>query len=313
MALKTVFIDGGEGTTGLRIRQRLGERPGLHLLTLADGLRKEPSARAEAMAEADLTILCLPDEAARESVRLAGESAKICDASTAHRTLPGWVYGFPELGRRQAIQTANRVAVPGCHASGFLALAAPLVEKGVLPPAYPFCCQSLSGYSGGGKKMIDAYESPEKPQSYTAPRLYALGMGHKHLPEMQAIAGLLAPPLFCPVVDDYYSGMLVSLAIPTQNFAKGCQSAKELAAFYQGYYANEALIQVHPAQEAPADGTLSAGDMAGRDALEIFVLGSETQILLAARFDNLGKGASGAAVQCMNLMLGFTETEGLVL
>ncbi len=314
MAEFRVFIDGGEGTTGLRIRQRLAEQPEIELLTLAEAQRKELPARLDAVQKADLTILCLPDAAAQEIAAAAGENARICDASTAHRTLLGWVYGFPELGgRRESIVKASRVAVPGCHASGFLALATPLVEQGALSPATPLACHSLTGYSGGGKKMIAAYEDPAKSQGYLAPRLYGLSMQHKHLPEMQAIAQLSAPPLFCPVVDDYYSGMLVSLPLPLAALAPAFQSKEAVAALLAAYYAGESLITVHPADAAPPDGFISAGEMAGRDSMEIFVLGSGTHLLLAARFDNLGKGASGAAVQCMNLMLGLPETAGLVL
>lgn len=314
MAQYTVFIDGAEGTTGLRIRQRLAERSGIRLLALEEARRKDLAARVAAAHQADLSLLCLPDDAARELVEAAGEEARICDASTAHRTKPGWVYGFPELGgRRGQIAAARRVAVPGCHASGFLALATPLVEKGALPAAAPLACHSLTGYSGGGKKMIAQYESPDKPESYQAPRLYGLSLQHKHLPEMQAVAGLAAPPIFCPVVDDYYSGMLVTLPLPAAALAPAFQSREALAALLADYYAGQPLITVHPAGAAPEDGFISAAEMAGRDSLEIFVLGSENQFLLAARFDNLGKGASGAAVQCLNLMLGLPETEGLVL
>ena len=314
MAQKRVFIDGAEGTTGLRIQNRLAERTDIELLVLDDSLRKQLPARRDAMASADLSILCLPDAAAREIAALAGPQTKLCDASTAHRTNPQWTYGFPELSaRRSKIETSSRVCVPGCHATGFLALTVPLIEQEALPTHTSFVCHSLTGYSGGGKKMIASYEGPDKPPGYNAPRLYALGLAHKHLPEMQAVAKLSAPPLFCPVVDDYYSGMLVYMTFPAALFSEKYRNSESLSALYTRYYANEPLIKVHAAGEAPEDGTLSASEMAGRDSLELFVLGNADQILLAARFDNLGKGASGAAIQCMNLMLGLPEAAGLVL
>lgn len=314
MATHTIFIDGAEGTTGLRIRQRLAERSEIQLLSLAENLRKDLPARLAMANEADITLLCLPDAAAKELAAAAGAGTRIIDASTAHRTQSGWEYGFPELAaRRKRIVAAQHVAVPGCHATGFLAMVAPLAEKGALPTNTPLACHSLTGYSGGGKQMIAEYESENKPVGCLAPRLYGLSMQHKHLPEMQAIAGLSAPPCFCPVVDDYYSGMLVSLPLPSNAFARGFQTQEALVALYADYYRNEPLITVHPAGAAPENGTITAGEMAGRDSLEIFVLGSKAHILLAARFDNLGKGASGAAVQCMNLMLGLPEAQGLVL
>ncbi len=309
-----VFIDGAEGTTGLRIQQRLSARSDIELLTLQENQRKEIDARLKMIQSADVSILCLPDVAAKEIASLADSTAKICDASTAHRTLPNWEYGFAELSsRRERIASSSRVAVPGCHATGFLALCTPLVEKGALPADVPLHCFSLTGYSGGGKAMIAAYESDEKPNEYAAPRLYGLSLGHKHLPEMQSIAKLKSPPLFCPIVDDYYSGMLVTLTLPMQAFSATYQNKKALLALYAQYYNGEALISVQQDDTLPPDGTLSAATMAGRDALEIFVYGNETQVMLSARFDNLGKGASGAAVQCMNLMLGAPETQGLVL
>ncbi len=309
-----VFVDGAVGTTGLRIIERLSSQPDIQLISLAEEQRKDIHARVEAIQAADAAILCLPDAAAIEIAALAGPQAKICDASTAHRTNPNWQYGFAELkGRREKLQNAHRVANPGCHATGFLALATPLVEENALPPSHPFVCHSLTGSSGGGKQMIAEYESPDKAESLFAPRLYGLGMNHKHLPEMKAIAGLTAPPLFTPVVDDYYSGMLVSLPLYTKCLAPGLQSAAAVQQLLANYYANEPLITVHPAGIAPQDNTLSANTMSGRDSLEIFVLGNEEQLQLAARFDNLGKGASGAAIQCMNLMLGRKETAGLVL
>ncbi|NBI39902.1 N-acetyl-gamma-glutamyl-phosphate reductase [[Haemophilus] felis] len=312
MAYK-IFVDGAVGTTGLRIHQRLSDEADIQLLTLPEAQRKDLAARLAKMAEADLTFLCLPDAAAKEIVQHAPPSVKICDTSTAHRTQPNWVYGFPELVGLSQVAAANRVAVPGCHATGFLALVTPLIQGDILPANYPLVCQSLTGYSGGGKAMIAEYEQENCPESYRAPRLYGLGLTHKHLPEMQKISGLQQPPLFCPVVDDYYSGMLVSVALPMAALKADWQSGEKIAAYLQTVYQNSPLIQVHSYQQAPDDNTLSANALSGKDSLEIFVLGSPTQLLLSARFDNLGKGASGAAIQCMNLMLGRTQTAGLVI
>lgn len=313
MANHKVYIDGAVGTTGLQIHSRLAQMEDITLLWLPEELRKSLPHRLEMLAQADVSILCLPDDAAAEIASAAPAGSKIIDASTAHRTLPGWVYGFPELGgRRSQIAGAARVCVPGCHASGFLALAAPLVETGVLKPSTQLCCHSLTGYSGGGNKMIAAYEDEARPTDYSAPRLYGLALHHKHLPEMQAISGLKHPPLFCPVVDDYYSGMLVTIPLPAAQLEKAWRSPGKVAALYQDYYQNQPLITVKALAGAPADGTLSAGGLAGRDDMELYVLGNEQQLLLAARFDNLGKGAAGAAVQCANLMLGRPETEGLI-
>ncbi len=308
-----VFIDGAEGTTGLRIHMRLSTRRDIELLTLPETQRKDLNARLAMIEEADVSVLCLPDAAAKEIAALAPAHAKICDASTAHRTLNTWQYGFPELARRREhIAKANRVAVPGCHATGFLALCAPLVEKDLLEASVPLSCFSLTGYSGGGKTMIAAYENEAKPVAYEAPRLYALGLQHKHLPEMQAIAGLAFPPLFSPIVDDYHSGMLVGLPLPLSLLKKPAKTG-DLCHFYAQYYENEPLITVCTDSATPSDGTLHANELAGRDSLEIHVCQSETQVLLVARFDNLGKGACGAAIQCLNLMLDLPETQGLVL
>ncbi len=310
----TVFIDGAAGTTGLRIRERLAIQPDIVLLSLPEEQRKDLPARLAAVHRADASILCLPDAASAQLAAAADPGARIIDTSTAHRTAPGWVYGFAELAaRRESIATAHRVAVPGCHATGFLALAAPLIAGSLLPAATQLSCHSLTGYSGGGRQMIEAYQAPNRPPEYAAPRLYGLSMAHKHLPEMQAVAGLLSPPLFCPVVADYYSGMLISLALPAAVFTHPNTTPETLAAFFENYYRNEPLITVHGAHAAPPDGTLAAGALAGKDTLEIFTLGNDQQILLAARLDNLGKGASGAAIQCLNLMLGRDETAGLCL
>lgn len=310
MASYKVFVDGAVGTTGLRIHERLRGRPEIELITLPEESRKDLSARAEAVNSADLSFLCLPDEAARAVVGETTPGARIIDTSTAHRTNDNWVYGFPELGRREAIATAKRVAVPGCHATGYLALAAPLAEAGLLPAGGMLACNSITGYSGGGKQMIAAYEDSARPSGYDSPRLYGLTLSHKHLPEMEKVARLPAP-LFSPVVADYYCGMLVWLPLPPQLLG-GKRRSGEIADLYARYYKDESLITVYPAGEAPADGALPANALAGRDDLEIFTFGRDDQLLVAARFDNLGKGASGAAVQCMNLMLSLPETQGLV-
>ena len=295
-----IFVDGSAGTTGLRILDRLAGRPELELISLPEADRKNLDARAEACAKADLVFLCLPDAASREIVPLIPANVRVLDTSTAHRTAPGWVYGLPELaGQRARIVEAARVAVPGCHATGFAVLAAPLVQMGLLPPDYPFTVTSLTGYSGGGR-----------PAALDSPRSYGLGLHHKHLPEMQAVCGLAAPPAFVPVVADYYCGMQTILPL---HMALAKAPAGELARALAGYYAGQSQITVHPLGEVPENGFLASNALAGSDRLEIYCTASPdgSQMLLAALFDNLGKGASGAAVQCMNLMLGLPETAGL--
>ena len=306
-----IFVDGSAGTTGLRILDRLAGRPELELISLPEADRKNLDARAEACAKADLVFLCLPDAASREIVPLIPANVRVLDTSTAHRTAPGWVYGLPELaGQRARIVEAARVAVPGCHATGFAVLAAPLVQMGLLPPDYPFTVTSLTGYSGGGKSMIADYRADGRPAALDSPRSYGLGLHHKHLPEMQAVCGLAAPPAFVPVVADYYCGMQTILPL---HMALAKAPAGELARALAGYYAGQSQITVHPLGEVPENGFLASNALAGTDRLEIYCTASPdgSQMLLAALFDNLGKGASGAAVQCMNLMLGLPETAGL--
>ena len=306
-----IFVDGSAGTTGLRILDRLAGRPELQLLSLPEADRKNLDARAALCARADLVFLCLPDAASREIVPRIPADVRVLDTSTAHRTAPGWVYGLPELaGQRERIAAAARVAVPGCHATGFAVLAAPLVQMGLLPPDYPFTVTSLTGYSGGGKSMIADYRAAGRPAALDSPRSYGLGLHHKHLPEMQAVCGLSAPPAFVPVVADYYCGMQTILPL---HLALAKAPAGELARALAGYYAGQSQITVHPLGETPANGFLAANALAGSDRLEIYCTASPdgSQMLLAALFDNLGKGASGAAVQCMNLMLGLPETAGL--
>lgn len=306
-----IFVDGSAGTTGLRILDRLAGRPELELVSLPEADRKKLDARAEACAKADLVFLCLPDAASREIVPLIPANVRVLDTSTAHRTAPGWVYGLPELaGQRARIVEAARVAVPGCHATGFAVLAAPLVQMGLLPPDYPFTVTSLTGYSGGGKSMIADYRADGRPAALDSPRSYGLGLHHKHLPEMQAVCGLTAPPAFVPVVADYYCGMQTILPL---HMALAKAPAGEFARALAGYYAGQSQITVHPLGEVPENGFLASNALAGTDRLEIYCTASPdgSQMLLAALFDNLGKGASGAAVQCMNLMLGLPETAGL--
>ena len=300
-----IFIDGSAGTTGLRIRERLSARPDLSLLSLPEAQRKDPAARRDAMAEADLSFLCLPDEAARESAALAGPEARLIDTSTAHRVSAGWDYGFPELGLRERIRASKRVANPGCHASGFLALTAPLRQTGALAPEVCLSCFSLTGYTGGGKKMIAQYEDPNRDPSLDAPKPYALGQTHKHLPEMQALAGLDAPPIFVPVVADFPCGMLVT--VPLFRGQLACDPA-ELGRLYADYYHSGAVRYV-----APEDFPAAANALAGRDGMLVTAAGNGERITLMAVFDNLGKGASGAAIQNMNLMLGRDELEGLAV
>ncbi len=302
-----VFIDGSVGTTGLRIADRLASRTDLELLSLPEELRKDTDARRDALHSADIAFLCLPDDAARQSAALAdGSKVKIIDTSTAHRVDPSWVYGMPELsGQRQRIERSCRIANPGCHASGFIALVAPLVQEGLLPKDAYLPCFSLTGYSGGGKKMIAQYESPDRSELYGAPRQYALSQEHKHLKEMAAVCGLENAPLFCPVVADFYSGMEVTVSLFGHQLKGGMEDIKDL---YKSYYTG-GLIRYDEA--ADPDGLLSAAAYAGRDDMAVSVFGNADRIILTSRFDNLGKGASGAAIQNMNILLGLPETTGL--
>jgi N-acetyl-gamma-glutamyl-phosphate reductase len=306
-----VYIDGKEGTTGLQIYERLGGREDIELLLIDEDKRKDTEERRKFLNEADLVFLCLPDAAAEEAVGLIeNPDTRVIDASTAHRTAEGWVYGFAELlpGQKQRIKYAKRVANPGCHATGFLSAAAPLVELGVLPRDYPLTCYSLTGYSGGGKKMIAEYEDPDRNALLDAPAPYAIGLRHKHLPEMQRLAGLEYPPVFLPVLGDIYKGMTTCIMLQNR-LLKGEPTAADICDMLTGYYDGQRLVRVRPFEDAPA--RLYTSAMAGKDALELVVSGHEGQTLITAQFDNLGKGASGAAVQNMNIMLGFDETTGL--
>jgi len=314
----TVFIDGRHGTTGLKIDERLSVRPDLEILAIPEAERKNQAVKAEYINRADIVFLCLPDAAARESVALLAPGntrTRFLDTSTAHRTHPDWVYGLPELDgdQRARIRSAQKVAVPGCHASGFILLLHPLVVAGIVPRSYPVSAWSVTGYSGGGKEMIASYEMPETlPESMFSPRFYALGLTHKHLPEMRAQTGLSEKPLFTPIVGNFAQGMVVAVPILPRLLEKPVTPAN-VRAFLNEYYAGEHFVRVMPLDpEVSLDqGFLPATACNDTNRAEIFVFGHAEQILLAARFDNLGKGASGAAIQCMNLMLGVEEGEGL--
>ncbi len=329
--MRKVFIDGSAGTTGLRIRERLAARNDLEVVILPDAARKDPAARRAALNAADVAFLCLPDAAAVEAVQMVeNPQTVVIDTSTAHRTADGWEYGFPELaGRRERIARAKRIANPGCHASGFIALVEPLVRAGALPRDARLCAFSLTGYSGGGKKMIAVYEevercgswgesaavphlSPLTPHLFLGGRQYALGQAHKHLPEMTKVCGLDHAPCFSPIVVPHYSGMEVTVQLAaSQLVPQGCGSVlAHLREIYRAAYV-QGLVRFAEDPSAAEGGFLSSAALSGRDTMEVSVCGNEERILLVARFDNLGKGASGAAIQNMNLVLGRAEDEGL--
>ncbi|MBQ8323304.1 MAG: N-acetyl-gamma-glutamyl-phosphate reductase [Clostridia bacterium] len=308
--MKKIFIDGSAGTTGLRIYERIGARDDLEMIVLPDEVRKDPAARKEAINSADVAFLCLPDDAARESVSLVeNPSVTVIDTSTAHRTLPDWAYGFPELSKahEEKILSSKRIAVPGCHASGFIALVYPLIEAGVLDKNALLSCHSLTGYSGGGKKMIAEYEDKNRSPLLGAPRHYALPQQHKHLKEMQAITGIANAPVFCPIVADFYSGMLVSVPLFASQL-KG--TIEDIKSIYAKKYGG-GLVQYKEAVDE--SGFVSALTLSGKDSMQVTVTGNSERTVLMAAYDNLGKGASGAAVECMNLALGCNRTKGLVL
>ncbi len=312
-----IYIDGSEGTTGLRIMERFKNRDDIELLTIPSELRKDLNERKKYINASDITFLCLPDDAAREAVSLVdNDHVRIIDASTAHRTLPDWAYGFPELSseHKENIKTGKRVAVPGCHASGFMSIVYPLVKSGILPSDYPLCAFSLTGYSGGGKKMIAEYEGEARDPELNAPRQYGVTQKHKHLKEMKAIAGLSREPLFSPIVADYYSGMLVSVPVYAEYLKSDISTPEKLHQFFCDYYKNQRFIKVMPfGAEADTRGFIGSNNCSGWDGMRIYVTGNEDRILIASQFDNLGKGASGAAIQCMNLMIGCDEAAGLNL
>ena len=307
MSKPKIYIDGQEGTTGLQIYERLGQREDIELLRIDPEKRKDMAERKKLLNAADLAFLCLPDGAAVEAVSLVDNGhTRIIDCSTAHRTAEGWAYGFPELSEahREAIRTSKRVANPGCHATGFISVAYPLVALGLLPKDAALSCFSLTGYSGGGKKMIAQYEGERSPE-LDSPRIYGLNQAHKHLPEMQKVCGLTVPPVFCPIVDDYYKGMATTVPL----FLDREVVLPALTDYYQGS-GKSLVVRVSAAWEGPM---LAANTLAGSDSLCLIVQGNRERCTVTALFDNLGKGASGAAVQNMNLMLGFPETTGLSL
>lgn len=305
--MKKVFIDGSAGTTGLRIQSRLSQRSDIELLTISDELRKNNEAKAAVMNSADIVFLCLPDDAARESVTLVtNDDVCIIDTSTAHRTADGWTYGFAEIGgRKEQIAKSKRIANPGCHASGFISTVAPLVECGLLDKDIELTCFSLTGYSGGGKKMIAQYEDASRDVLLDAPRMYGLTQKHKHLPEMAKICGISEDPVFCPIVAPYYAGMQVTVPLK-KSMVNG--TIDDIKKAYSDYYKGPIVKFVDALDDG---GFLSAGLFSGRDDMAISVFGNDDRILLVSSFDNLGKGASGAAIQNMNLVLGIDQTTGL--
>lgn len=311
-----VFIDGQEGTTGLKIYERFSGRTDIELIQIDEDKRKDPQERKKLINSSDFTFLCLPDAAAIEAVALADSPhVRIIDASTAHRTNPDWAYGFPELSaaHREKIKNSNRVAVPGCYAGGFISLVYPLVSNGFIAPDYPVTCYAVSGYSGAGKKAVAVYESGDKPWEYDSPRQYALTQQHKHLPEMQKICGLDEKPVFIPLVCDYYSGMVVTVPL-FPKLMKKRYTPDEIVTMFKNHYKDRPMIKVYDfmGEEVLSDGFLSANTLSGKNYMEIFVYGNEDRIVLSSRLDNLGKGASGAAVQCLNIMMGIDETAGLL-
>lgn len=308
----SVFIDGKEGTTGLQIYDRISKREDIKLITLPEELRKDVNARKECLNSADISFLCLPDAAAKEAVSLVSSpNARIIDASTAHRTNPDWIYGLPEISseRRELIANANRLANPGCYATGFITLVAPLVKGGLVSADYPFVCHALSGYSGAGKKGIAQYEDENRDVSLSSPRHYALGLKHKHIPEMVNECGLAYAPVFAPIICDFYCGMCVSVPVYTRLMNKK-YTVNDVRKYFAEYYASQNFIKVVEENDIPT--YLAANKLAGSNMLEIYVSGNEEQIMLCSVLDNLGKGASGAAVQNMNIMLGLDERTALI-
>lgn len=312
MAKIRVFIDGSAGTTGLRIYDRLSARGDVELISIDEEHRKDLKYRKEAIESADAAFLCLPDTASIEIVEALGNSpVKILDTSTAHRTNPNWAYGFSELSPifHDRLMHSNRIAVPGCHASGFCSIVKPLVDNGIIAPDYPICATSVTGYSGGGKKMIAEYESDNRDIELDSPRQYGLAQTHKHLPEMKAVCGLEFEPCFSPIVSDFYSGMTVTIPLNARLLSKK-YSAKNIHEMFAEHYSGKNLVTV---RDFGAESFLSTNGKSGKDSMEIIVCGNDDRILLASTFDNLGKGASGAALQCFNLITGVDECEGLVL
>lgn len=314
MAYK-VFIDGKEGTTGLKIFQRFENRTDLEILLISEEKRKDLSERAKLINSSDFTFLCLPDDAAKESVSLCtNPKVKIIDASTAHRTNSDWVYGFPELSAefRNKIEHSSRVAVPGCYASGFASIVYPLIKNNIIAPDYPVVCHAVSGYSGAGKKAIAQYEAADRNSSLDSPRLYALTQEHKHLPEMQKISGLSYKPIFNPYVCDYFQGMTVTIGFYTRLMQKKL-TGQELTQIYQEHYNSSNFVKCADflGEGILDDPFIPANTLAQTNNMQLFVYGNQERLVVTSRFDNLGKGASGAAVQCMNIMMGIDERTGL--
>jgi N-acetyl-gamma-glutamyl-phosphate reductase len=309
--MKKIFIDGSVGTTGLRIAERLAGRKDLQILSLTEEKRKDAAARKEMLNTADISFLCLPDDAAREAVSFVeNPNAVIIDASTAHRTLPNWAYGFPELGKEflDKLEQSKRIAVPGCHASGFIALVYPLIKNGILGKDALLSAHSLTGYSGGGKKMIADYESEGRDTLLNSPRQYGVSQNHKHLPEMVKITGIDTAPIFSPIVGDFYSGMQVTVPLFSSMLKYGnIDTVKEI---YADLYNGNIVKYTDKGDE---NGFLSTTKLGGKDGMQIEVYGNADRIILVARYDNLGKGASGAAIECMNIKLGVDPTTGLIL
>lgn len=305
--MKKVFIDGKAGTTGLRIYERLSERNDVEIILLSDEERKDPTARKKALNSCDIAFLCLPDDASREAVSMIeNENVVVIDTSTAHRTLEGWCYGFPELSNEldAALKNAKRIAVPGCHASGFIALVKPLIDNGIIDKDQLLTCHSVTGYSGGGKKMIAEYQDGSRDALLNGPRQYGLTQQHKHLKEMVAITGLKNAPAFCPIVSDFYSGMEVTVPLFASQLKDG-KTVEDIKGVYKKLY-NSNIVKY--TESIDDNGFVSAVKIAGSDSMLISVLGNEERILLVAVYDNLGKGASGAAVECMNVVLGAEKT-----
>ncbi len=315
MAKKTVFIDGHHGTVGLKIHERLSERKDIELVEIPEEKRKDTETKKKLLNEADIVFLCLPDDAARESVSMINnKSVCVIDGSTAHRVSENWVYGLPELKKEQRnlIVNSKRITVPGCHATGFVLMLYPLVVKGIVAPDYPVTSHAVAGYSGGGSAMIANYEREGVPDYIKRPRAYSLDLNHKHLPEMMEITGLARLPLFSPTVVNEYNGEIVYIPL-VADYLKKKLSASDIREVLAEYYAGERFVRVmpYPPDDYLENGFMTLADCNGTNNLEIFIFGTEERILLAARFDNLGKGSSGAAVQNMNLMLGLSETTGL--
>ena len=314
MAYK-VFIDGKEGTTGLKIFERFAKRTDLEIITIDDEKRKDPVEKAKMINASDFTFLCLPDAAAIESAGLCtNPKTRIIDASTAHRTNPDWAYGFPELGAdfRKKIETSNRVAVPGCYASGSIAICYPLVKSGIMPSDYPVVIHAVSGYSGAGKKAIAQYEAEGRDVGLDSPRLYALTQQHKHLPEIKKISGLDFEPIFNPYVCDYFQGMTVTVGLHARLLSKKV-TARDVQEMFAAHYEGSRFVQVAPlmGEGVLPEQFIPANTLAGTNNMQVFVYGNDDRIMVTTRFDNLGKGASGAAVQCMNIMMGIDEGTGL--